>query len=291
VAEKLRSAPGIAAVASVRLDQSTVNGKRATLGTVDPGGLAQLERDVRPGTVILFTGSDAARGVRAGDRIRVAASGGRAATLTVAELTAGRSEVGDALVTWDDFARLHPATGDDLVLVKAADGVSPAASRAAVDAVTTAYPLVSVASMAQWRTDISNEVDQLITVVATLLAFAILIALIGIMNTLSLSVFERTRESALTRALGLTRGQLRATLLVEALLMGAVGALVGVGFGLLYGWATSRVIFSGITAVTTVPVGQLLLYLAIAVLAAVVAAVLPARRAARSSIVAALADT
>jgi putative ABC transport system permease protein len=145
--------------------------------------------------------------------------------------------------------------------------------------------------MAQWRADISNEVDQLITVVATLLAFAILIALIGIMNTLSLSVFERTRESALTRALGLTRGQLRATMLVEALLMGAVGALVGVGFGLVYGWATSRVIFTGVTVVATVPVGQLLLYLAIAILAAVVAAVLPARRAARSSIVAAMADS
>jgi putative ABC transport system permease protein len=294
IAVRLRSAGGIAAVASVRLAQSTVNGKRVAVGAVDPAGLAQLARPqlasgsmdaFRPGTVVLFAGSDAARGVRAGDRVRVGA-----ATMTVAGLASGRSEVGGALVTWADFTRLYPAAGDDLVLVKAAAGVSPAASRAAVDTVIGGYPLVSVSSVAQWRADISSAVNQIITVVATLLGFAVVIALIGIMNTLSLSVFERTRESAMTRALGLTRGQLRVTLLVEALLMGTVGALVGVGFGLLYGWATSRVLFSGFAAEVTVPVGQLLLYLAIAALAAVVAAVLPARRAARASIVAAMAE-
>jgi putative ABC transport system permease protein len=102
---------------------------------------------------------------------------------------------------------------------------------------------------------------------------------------------ERTRESATIRAIGLTRGQLRAMLLTEALLMGVVGALVGVGFGLLYGWATTRVMFTGFAAVTTVPVGQLLGYVALAALAAVLAAVLPARKAARASIVAAMAET
>jgi putative ABC transport system permease protein len=111
------------------------------------------------------------------------------------------------------------------------------------------------------------------------------------MNTLSLSVVERTRESATIRAIGLTRGQLRAMLLTEALLMGVVGALVGVGFGLLYGWATTRVLFTGFAAIVTVPVGQLLGYVALAAVAAVLAAVLPARKAARASIVAAMAES
>jgi putative ABC transport system permease protein len=169
--------------------------------------------------------------------------------------------------------------------------VTPAVSRSAVESVTDDYPLVEVGSLADWRAQITSSVDTVIALVAGLLAIAVIIALIGIMNTLSLSVVERTRESATIRALGLTRGQLRAMLLVEALLMGLVGALVGVGFGLLYGWATTRVMFTGFAAVVTVPVGQLLGYVAVAAAAAVLAAVLPARKAARASIVAAMGET
>jgi putative ABC transport system permease protein len=300
VAARLRTGTGIGAVAEVRLDTSTVDGIGAVLGAVDPAGRAALARpqlsagsygDFRAGTVILFSGARAAGGKRVGDRVRIATEAGHSGTFTVVALATGQSQTGDALVTWGDFATLHPVSGDDMVMVKAARGVPPAASRAAVEAVTGDYPLVDVLSTADWRAQITSAVDQLIAVIAALLACAILIALIGIMNTLSLSVFERTRESAVTRALGLTRAQLRATLLVEALLMAAVGALVGVGFGLLYGWATSRVMFAGIAAAVTVPVTQLLLYVAIAALAGVVAAVLPARRAARASIVAAMAET
>jgi putative ABC transport system permease protein len=220
----------------------------------------------------------------------VSTSDGHSARLTVVALATGRSQTGDAVLWWDDFTALHPSTVDNMVMVRAADGMKPADSRAAVESVTDAYPLVDVSSVAEWRSQITSQVDTLIGLVAALLAIAIVIALIGIMNTLSLSVVERTRESATIRAIGLTRGQLRAMLLTEALLMGVVGALVGVGFGLLYGWATTRVLFSGFAAIVTVPVGQLLGYVALAAVAAVLAAVLPARKAARASIVAAMAE-
>jgi putative ABC transport system permease protein len=95
---------------------------------------------------------------------------------------------------------------------------------------------------------------------AARLAFAILIALIGIMNTLSLSVFEHAPESATERALGLTRGQLRATLVVEALLVAVVGALAGVGFELRYGWGTTMVMFVNLHPVLTIPVPRPLAY-------------------------------
>jgi putative ABC transport system permease protein len=303
LARRLRGSPGLAMVAQVREDLGTLDGQSLTIGTVDPTaqqGLlgaslplaAGTTADFRAGSVILFSGSAIAKGRHVGDVVTLSTSDGHSGQLRVAALVSGKSQTGDAMVTWDQFSALYPATAaDDLVLVRAAKGVAPVDSRAAVESVTDDYPLVRVASLADWRSQITRQVDMLIAVVAALLAIAILIALIGIMNTLSLSVVERTRESAVIRALGLTRGQLRATLLAEALLMGVVGALVGVGFGLLYGWATTRVLFTGFAAIVTVPVGQLVGYVALAAAAAVLAAVLPARKAARASIVTAMSET
>ncbi len=299
VAERLRAQSGLAVVAQVRLDDAQVNGLFTVVGAIDPAGLAALPtpdlasgsfKDFHDGTAVLSGGSDATKGHHVGDKITVTTRNGQSGTFTVAGISTGESLSGDVLLTWHDLAGLHPATTDDLVLVKAGAGVGPDASRTAVEAVTNDYPLVTIGSLASWRSDVTSAVDQIIAVIAALLGIAILIALIGIMNTLSLSVFERTRESAMLRALGLTRGQLRATLLVEALLMGVIGALVGVGFGVLYGTVTTQTMFTTITPIITVPVGQLLGYVAIAALAGVVAAILPARRAARASIVSAMAD-
>jgi putative ABC transport system permease protein len=101
-----------------------------------------------------------------------------------------------------------------------------------------------------------------------------------------LSVHERTRESALLRALGLTRPQLRRMLSVEALVLGLIGALVGVVLGIVFGWAAMRAMLDG--AVMSVPVPRIVLFVALAGVAGVLAAVLPARRAARASIVGSL---
>jgi putative ABC transport system permease protein len=302
VAQRLRGNRALSTVAQVRLDDGSLDGQPLTLGTVDPTGQAALlgntlplaagsTADFRAGSVILFTSAPAAKGHRVGDVVTLSTSDGHSGQYRVAALASGESQTGDAVLDWADFATIHPATADDIVLVRAASGVAPAASRAVVESVTDDYPLVEVDSVADWRSQITGAVDTLIGVVAALLGIAILIALIGIMNTLALSVVERTRESATIRALGLTRGQLRATLLAEALLMGVVGALVGVGFVLLYGWATTRVLFVGFAAIITVPAGQLVGYVAIAAAAAVLAAAPPARKAARTSIVSAMSET
>ncbi|MEU7873356.1 FtsX-like permease family protein [Dactylosporangium sp. NPDC049140] len=297
---RLRADRLLGAVGEVRLDTATSNGSRTQLGSFDPAALRTLAAfpmaagsldDLRPGTVILFTGAPENRTHRLGDHIAVVSSAGKRLDLTVVGLIAGTARTGDTLVSWDDLTALRPAGGDDMVLIKAAAGVPPDASRNAVDADLADYPAVAVNSIASWRDEITSTVDQLIGVVAALLTFAMLIALIGIMNTMSLSVFERTRESALARALGLTRGQLRATLLYEACLMALVGALVGIGFGVTYGWLTARTMFATIQPLIRFPYGQLLVLLAVAALAAIVAAVLPARRAASASIVSAMAET
>ena len=140
------------------------------------------------------------------------------------------------------------------------------------------------------RASFDQIIDVLLTVVTGLLAVAVVIALVGVANTLSLSVLERTRESSLLRALGLTRGQLRGMLALEAVLIAGVAALFGCVLGSLYGWLGVRSVLGSLSEVgLAVPWLQLLGVLAVAVIAGLLASVLPARRAARLSPVAGLA--
>ncbi|MEV4087430.1 ABC transporter permease, partial [Nonomuraea fuscirosea] len=160
-------------------------------------------------------------------------------------------------------------------------------ARAVVDAAVAAYPTVRVSSSTEVRGQFDEALDMLLMIITGLLGLAVLISLLGIANTLSLSVHERTRESAMLRALGLTRPQLRRMLSIEALVLGLVGALVGVVLGVVFGWAAMRAMLDG--ARLAVPVTSIVLLVALSGVAGVLAAVLPARRAARASIVASLA--
>ncbi|MGP4033166.1 ABC transporter permease [Pseudarthrobacter sp. 1C304] len=139
------------------------------------------------------------------------------------------------------------------------------------------------------RAAFEQVIDVLLSVVTGLLAVAIVIALVGVANTLSLSVLERTRESSLLRALGLTRGQLRGMLALEALLITGVAATFGCVLGALYGWLGAVTVLGRFTNVTpSLPWTQLAAVLAVALVAGLLASILPARRAARLSPVAGL---
>lgn len=144
----------------------------------------------------------------------------------------------------------------------------------------------------------SQVIDALLGIVVALLAVSVLIALIGVANTLSLSVIERTRENALLRALGLTRRGLRGMIAIEAVLIAAVAAALGCALGVFYGWAGSQLILGELVANVTgraglvraaVPWAELALVVGVAALAGLAASVLPARRAARLSPVEGLA--
>ncbi|MHA7177870.1 ABC transporter permease [Arthrobacter sp. Sr24] len=132
-------------------------------------------------------------------------------------------------------------------------------------------------------------IDMLLLVVTGLLAVAVFIALIGVANTLSLSVMERTRENSLLRALGLTRGQLRGMLALEAVLIAGVAAIIGSVLGTVYGWAGAQSALGSFASVTAViPWGQILAVVGVAAVAGLLASVVPARRAAKLSPVAGL---
>jgi len=295
IGTRLRADRTFDVVAAARQEQARVPGRQVTVGSVSPGVIGTAYRpvvaagrlaDFGPGTALVAAGAGAT-----GKRLSVTTSDGRTSTVTVAAVVQASSLIGDVLLWPDDFTSLYPsARNDDLVMVRVAAGVAASTGRDRLDAALAAHPLVQVDDLATVRAERGAEIHQIVAIIAVLLGFALVIALVGIANTLSLSVLERTRESALTRALGLTRGQLRATLLIEALLMAAAGALAGVAFGVLYGWLAAEAAFGATDALLAVPAGQLAAFVGIAAAAGVLAAVLPSRRAARASLVAAMAD-
>jgi putative ABC transport system permease protein len=282
VVAAIRARAEFADVAAHHARPGTVDGRRTTVATFEPG--SALRPTVTDGSLATFPAHTVAlsqpmaRTLRRGVGDTVTLHNGRYRVVAVYS----GSIIGNALLPWPDFRAVYGTTPVDTVLVRAAHGVSPASSRAALDSALRAYPLVQVSSLAETRRQLGSSLDSLLGIFAALLGISVLIALFGIANTLSLSVFERTRESALLRALGLTRGQLRATLLVEALLIAVVGAVVGVVFGTAYGaFATSAALADG-GASLHVPVGQLLLYLGLAALTGTLAALLPSRQATRT---------
>jgi putative ABC transport system permease protein len=169
-----------------------------------------------------------------------------------------------------------------------AHGLSPEQSRAHIEAATSAFPTAKIVGAQDGREQLKATLSSFVTIIAGLLGLAVVISIIGIANTMTLSVVERTRESAMLRALGLTKRQLRRMLTVEALILGIVGAIVGVVLGGGFGMAAARTIRDDI--VLAIPYGQIIAIVVGAGLAGMIAAVLPARRAAKSSIVTALAS-
>jgi putative ABC transport system permease protein len=151
---------------------------------------------------------------------------------------------------------------------------------------------VTVTSSAEQRDALNVELAKRQAQFGGLLGMSILIALLGIMNTLALSVLERTRESATLRAMGVSARQLRRMLVLEALILAVVAAVIGVVFGTAVGWVTAKSLISTYGhGNPEIPVLQMLGYVVLMAVAGMVAAVLPARRATRASITAAMADT
>jgi putative ABC transport system permease protein len=127
----------------------------------------------------------------------------------------------------------------------------------------------------------AGQVDQLLALVTALLGMALLIAVLGIMNTLALSIHERTHEIGLLRAVGMTRHQVRGMIRWEAVTIALLGAFVGLVLGIVFGWATTSSLAEEGLGAFVLPAGQLLGAVVLAALAGVLAAVLPARAAAK----------
>ncbi|MFI7697592.1 ABC transporter permease [Nonomuraea sp. NPDC049480] len=292
VAAELRGKPELASVLQIRQTPAKVAGRTYDIGTfhgsVTPEVVSGSMAGLSEGQVALLDYAAEELGVGVGGTVRARTE--RAGTVplrVVAVLNGDNSWLPALTVAERPFDTYFDRLPDSGVMINIRDGVPADRARAVVEAAIAAYPTVQLASSTEVRGQFDETLDMLLMIITGLLGLAILISLLGIANTLSLSVYERTRESALLRALGLTRPQLRRMLSIEALVLGLIGALVGVALGLVYGWAAVMAMIDG--AVLSVPVPQIALFVVLSGLAGVVAAVLPARRAARASIVGALA--
>ncbi|MBQ1083206.1 ABC transporter permease [Nocardiopsis sp. B62] len=251
-------------------------------GEVVEGDLADLDS----GSVVLS--QNYAEGLGVGDTFTVPAPSGDL-DLEIAAVVEDDAAFWGATITPDDFSAAFPEIEESRYLhLRAADGADPAEVREAVYAAVDDYPMVQVMSVAEMKNQFSEMMDIAFYTIAAMLGLAIVIAVFGISNTMALSVLERTRESALLRALGLAKAQLRRMLSVEAVLLCLIGAGIGIALGVLFGWAAGAAVLPGL--VFSIPSAQIAVFIAIAVLAGLLAAVLPARRAAGTSITGALAS-
>jgi len=184
---------------------------------------------------------------------------------------------------------IDPSLELNAVLVKARRGVSPSAAARAVTRATAGFSDVSVQDLAQVQAVADHSNASELNLISVLLVLAIAVALLGIINTMALSVVERTRELALLRAVGMSRSQMRSMVRSEAALIGMVGALVGVVLGIFLGWVFQRALIGqGITELV-VPWARLVLYVIAGAATGFVAGTIPARRAARVDMLAAIA--
>ncbi len=158
-----------------------------------------------------------------------------------------------------------------------------------IDKATADQPMITVDDVESTTAQATANVDQLLAIIYALLALAVVIAVLGIVNTLALSVIERTREIGLLRAIGLTRGQLRRMVTLEAVVVALLGAFLGVGLGLVFGVSLQRLLVDQGLDKLAIPWSLLGIFLAVSVVVGILAAVWPARRASKLDVLQAIA--
>jgi putative ABC transport system permease protein len=297
-AQRLAEQPELAAVAGVRFGPWKLNGANKSLSGIDPATYQQVVKtettagnlgDLSSGGLAVKDTVAEANGWTVGDRVPMEFPRNGLQQIPVKAIYKDNTLNGDFLLGMPDYERGFADQADSQILIKAAPGVAPADSRAAIDRVMADFPNVTVRDQAEFRDEQARQIDQIINLFYSLLGLAIVIALFGIVNTLGLSIYERIRELGLLRAVGATRGQLRSMIRWEAVIIAVLGAVLGLAVGVFFGWTIVRALSSqGITEFA-LPVGQLVAFVVTAALAGILAAVGPGRRAARIDVLRAIA--
>ncbi|MEZ5255938.1 MAG: FtsX-like permease family protein [Ilumatobacteraceae bacterium] len=301
VAQEVAQLPEIGASMPVRGTQLQIDGSTKDVGAVDPtalesllnlqmesGSVAGLEQD----GILVYKDPAKDLDLQIGDTLDATFTNGTRKTLTVAGIYDDASIAGNWLISLDTLdAAVNSPPGDFFVLARLADNVSPNEGRVALDTLTTKFPQLKIQDQAQYLDEAEGQVDQLLVMITVLLAFVFVIAMLGIAITLALSVYERTREIGLMRAVGMTRRQARRMIRGESLIVTLFGGLVGVVLGSAIGIALSKAVPKTVINTISFPFGQMGTYVVATAVVGLLAAIYPARKAARMNVLAAISTT
>lgn len=218
-----------------------------------------------------------------GDTIDLGFQGGTTLNPTVVGVVENSEVGGSVNVPLDQLAEAGVLRQDTSISILLAPGADAQVVHDRVDDAAKSVPIVGVYDKTEFSDQIREQVNQLLYMIYGLLALAIVIAVIGIINTLGLSVIERTREIGLLRAIGMSRTKLRRMITLESVTIAVLGAVLGMALGLTIGVLLQRSLSDELTSLG-LPLNQLLVFLAIAVVVGVLAALIPAIRAARLNV-------
>jgi putative ABC transport system permease protein len=291
VTDVIRDVEGVRTVSDMSRGQAEIDGKLTQFASIDPatagdamdlGMVDGAVEDLDDGGVLVHADVAEANGWQIGDDVAAAFEATGDVVLKLQGTYDTKGFLGaDYVISGAAHASYVPDRLLNTGLVLLEDGVDLAAAERAVGDALAAHPDATVMDEKEFQGELGGLIDQLLGLVTVLLLLAVLIALLGIVNTLALSVFERTRELGLLRAVGMTRMQVRAMVRWESVMISVIGALMGGALGIGLGLALTRAMAENGIDKIAVPGGQLTLYVVAAAIAGVLAAVGPARRAAK----------
>jgi putative ABC transport system permease protein len=305
VVTRVAALPAVQAATGLRLGRVRVANRQQLVMAVDPNVLGQvLDLDVRAGGVggmarggILLARDEADRyHVGPGDRLAVTFPLTGSVEIPVAGVYARRQFTGGYPVplgvvsTRTEEQNFGGTQQDTLVYVKAKPGQDAAARAQIQHALGDSFPNVDVNTRTQFESTQEGTVNQFVAVLVALLVLSEIIAVLGIINTLLLSVYERTRELGLLRVVGMSRRQLRRMVRGESIIIAVIGGVVGLGVGIFWGWAFTTALREQGLDRFDVPPLQVAGFLLFSVVAGGVAALLPAWRASRLDVLEAIAE-
>ncbi len=287
--KRVAGIPGVESVASVRFVQARVDGRKQDVTGIDTGTFKTLYKTALPpidaGTILVSKKYADKHGAKLGDTITVTTAKARRLALRVAGTFEDKGMLlGDLVVTNALVTRDFGQRKDSLVIVGYRGGD---ATKAAIDAaIKTDFPQVEALTAEEFKSDQAGKIDQLLRLIYALLAMTVIVAMFGIVNTLVLSVTERTRELGMMRAIGTSRWQVRRLIGLEAIITAQIGGVLGIALGVFLAVLVTRAIDDFALAIPWILLAVLFVAASIA---GVVASVLPARRAARLDVLKALA--